>query len=114
MATITTHVLDTARGTPAAGISVHLTRAEDKGIDAGIEVGMGITDADGRCRSLTPDSVAAGTYRLSFDVGAYFANQGIESFYPRVEVFFHVKNQEQHFHVPLLLAPFGYSTYRGS
>ena len=109
---ITTHVLDTARGGPAAGVPVVLERATDDGWDP---VGSGATDADGRLRDLIADgaSVADGRYRLTFDTGAYFRDRGEAAFYPEVAVVFTVAGDEHH-HVPLLLSPFGYSTYRGS
>ena len=112
MSGITTHVLDTSRGKPAAGVRVLL---ETKGKKGWHEVGAGVTDADGRLRTLTPDApLAFGTYRILFDTGAYFAAHGVESFYPSVTVVFTVKDHAAHYHVPLLLSPFGYCTYRGS
>jgi 5-hydroxyisourate hydrolase len=110
---ITTHVLDTARGRPAAGVRVTLERAE---LGAWSIVGAGATDADGRLRTLVPDGApgAAGTYRIRFDTGAYFEATGQSGFYPYVEVIFEVRDAGAHHHVPLLLSPFGYSTYRGS
>ncbi len=105
---ITTHVLDTAVGKPAAGIRVTL---ELQAGAAWTPVGDGVTDADGRLRTLTPGPVPAGTYRIAFDTGAYL---GPGAFFPRVEIHFAVADGTQHFHVPLLLSPFGYSTYRGS
>ena len=73
------------------------------------------TDADGRVKTFTPTpSLTPGTYRLTFEVGSYFAATGVEAFYPRVVVEFDVRDASQHYHVPLLLSPFGYSTYRGS
>jgi 5-hydroxyisourate hydrolase len=109
MAKITTHVLDTARGKPAAGVAIKLERED------GTLVGQGATDDDGRLKTLSdPNGVPAGTYRISFDIGAYFAKLGQESFYPQAQITFVVKDASQHFHVPLLLAPYGYSTYRGS
>jgi 5-hydroxyisourate hydrolase len=108
---ITTHVLDTARGRPAAGIDVVLERAGDSGWEV---VGRGTTDGDGRLRDLLGDGApTAGRYRLTFDTGAYFAAAGERAFYPEVIVVFAVDGAEHH-HVPLLLSPFGYSTYRGS
>jgi len=109
---ITTHVLDTARGRPAAGIAVVLERATGDGWDL---VGSGATDADGRLRDLMVEgaAVADGRYRLTFDTGAYFRDRGEAAFYPEVAVVFTVAGDEHH-HVPLLLSPFGYSTYRGS
>jgi 5-hydroxyisourate hydrolase len=108
---ITTHVLDTSRGRPASGVRVLLERREGKGWK---EVGAGVTDADGRLRSLTPGAIPAGTYRIGFDTGAYFAALGVDAFYPSVSVVFLVKDASAHHHVPLLLSPYGFSTYRGS
>jgi 5-hydroxyisourate hydrolase len=113
MSGITTHVLDTARGRPAAGVPVTL---EAKGAGGWRVVGRGATDADGRLRDLTPPdfSLAEGDYRLTFDAGAYFAGAGAEGFYTEVVVAFVVRDAAAHYHVPLLLSPYGYSTYRGS
>ena len=102
MASLSTHVLDTARGRPAAGVPVELRDASDR------IVAQGVTDADGRVSPLG-DDVGPGTYRLRFDVAAHQP----DGFYPEVSVTF-VVGDEQHYHVPLLLSPFGYSTYRGS
>jgi 5-hydroxyisourate hydrolase len=109
---ITTHVLDLSLGTPGRGIAVELERA-----DHGVWhlVGGGITDDDGRLRTLTPAGpVAEATYRIRFQVGAYFAARQQDSFFPVVEIQFVVSDGAQHHHVPLLLSPFGFSTYRGS
>lgn len=113
MSAITTHVLDTARGRPAQGVQVRLERVED---GVALPLSRGATDADGRLRDLLPDDVPLepGTFRLVFDTGRYFAGQGVQSFYPEVAVVFQVRDAGQHHHVPLLLSPFGYSTYRGS
>ena len=108
---ITTHVLDTARGRPAAGVSVVLERAVDA---AWQPVGQGTTDADGRARDLLSSPLQDGCYRLTFDTGAYFGAYGEAGFYPEVSVTFVVADGQEHYHVPLLLSPFGYSTYRGS
>jgi len=110
---ITTHVLDTALGQPARGIAVKLEVAEGGGW---IALGASQTDADGRVADLlAPDSrLEARTYRLTFDTGAYFGAAGRLAFYPYVEVVFHVSAPDEHHHVPLLLSPLGYSTYRGS
>ena len=108
---ITTHVLDTALGRPAAGLAITLELRDG---DGWRPLAAGKTDADGRLRTLTPGAVAAGVYRLSFDTGAYFARAGTEAFYPEVRIAFEVRDPAAHFHVPLLLAPYGYSTYRGS
>jgi len=113
MSNITTHVLDTARGRPAAGVPVRL---EVKGEGGWRSVGRGVTDGDGRQRGLVPDGFEfkEGDYRLTFDAGAYFAAQGTEGFYTEVTVAFVVRDAAAHYHVPLLLSPYGYSTYRGS
>lgn len=107
MATLSTHVLDTSLGLPAAGVRVGLVSA------AGVDLGVGVTDADGRIAALGPERLAAGDYRLLFDSGAYFTALGVTGFYPEVVVTFTVVG-EGHLHVPLLLSPYGYSTYRGS
>jgi 5-hydroxyisourate hydrolase len=113
MSGITTHVLDTARGRPAAGVPVTL---EAKGEGGWTIVGRGATDADGRLRDLAPSDFVlnAGAYRLTFDAGAYFAAAGAEGFYAEVVVSFVVRDAAAHYHVPLLLSPYGYTTYRGS
>jgi 5-hydroxyisourate hydrolase len=106
-------VLDVSRGRPAAGVPVTL---EVEAAGGWHLVGKGITNADGRISDLVPaDSpIAGGVYRLIFDTGKYFANSDIQGFYPQVTVVFKIENSTQHYHVPLLLSPFGYSTYRGS
>jgi 5-hydroxyisourate hydrolase len=105
---ITTHVLDTARGRPAAGIEVVLERAEG---DGWAEAGRGSTDGDGRVRDLLADGpVPAGRYRLTFATRAYLDG----GFWPEVTVTFELAGAEEHVHVPLLLSPYGYSAYRGS
>ena len=115
MSTISTHVLDTALGRPAAGVGVTLERLDDPGLEP-VSLGSGATDADGRFRGLLPHGATLdeGTYRLRFDVGDYFARGGRAAFYPEVVVCFQVGAREEHYHVPLLISPFGYSTYRGS
>jgi 5-hydroxyisourate hydrolase len=113
MSAITTHVLDTARGQPAAGVPVTL---EVEAAGGWILLGKGTTSADGRISDLMPDetSIEAGVYRLIFDTSTYFAGNNVPAFYPQVTVVFKIENTDQHYHVPLLLSPFGYSTYRGS
>ena len=106
MSAVTTHVLDAALGRPAAGIAVRLEGAEP--------IAAGVTDEDGRVGSLGPEVLAPGDYRLTFDTGAYFAARGTASFYPLVQITFRIADPAQHHHVPLLLSPFAYSTYRGS
>jgi len=113
MSGITTHVLDLSRGRPAAGVRVVLGRTDEQGNGARV-LAEAYTDDDGRVREELPWSVQRGTYRITFDTGAYFRAQGIEPFYPEVTVTFEVMDPSQHYHVPLLLSPFGYSTYRGS
>ncbi len=109
---ITTHILDVALGKPAAGVAVRLARLEGHTF---VDLATGATDADGRVTTLlAPGSLTPGTFRLSFDVGAYFLGSQRKSFYPHVDVVFVVEHPDQHHHVPLLLSPFGYSTYRGS
>jgi len=109
---ITTHVLDTARGRPAAGLAVTLSHRGGNG--AWSAVGMGVTDDDGRVPDLTPGRVEAGDYRLDFATEAYFKSAGTRAFYPEVSVVFTLDDPGAHHHVPLLLSPFGYSTYRGT
>jgi len=111
---LTTHVLDTSRGAPAAGVLVTLEVRDPDG--AWSSRGGGVTDADGRLRTLLPGDAAlpAGVYRLTFDVAAYFGAAGVASFFPSVAITFEVRDADQHHHVPLLLSPFGYTTYRGS
>lgn len=115
---ITTHVLDTALGKPAAGVHLVLERVHDHappGLGGDTELARGVTDADGRVADLlAPGSLEAGTYRITFDTAAYFAATDRQSFYPSVSVVFEIRDPAQHYHVPLLLSPFGYSTYRGS
>lgn len=109
---ITTHVLDVSLGRPAQGIEVRLARASDGGFT---EIARGETDADGRATQLLPPgSLEKGTYRISFAVGPYFAASSRPSFYPHVDIVFAIEATGEHYHVPLLLSPFGYSTYRGS
>jgi 5-hydroxyisourate hydrolase len=111
--TLSTHVLDTARGRPAAGIPVILS-AEGPG--GWKELGRGTTDADGRIAALLPASAPpppGATLRLRFELAAYFARSGTPAFYPLVEIVFALQDDAHH-HIPLLISPFGYSTYRGS
>ena len=111
MSAITTHILDTTRGRPAADVRVELERSGS----TWQAVGEGRTDSDGRVKALLGDqTLQAGTYRLRFHVGDYFSRMGTSAFYPYVEIVFMVESTDEHFHVPLLLNPFGYSTYRGS
>ncbi len=111
---ITTHVLDTASGTPAVGVNVILevnTSSEEWK-----ELAHGKTNSDGRVSDLLPENakLLAGTYRLTFLTAEYFRSTGVASFYPYIHVVFELKEPITHYHVPLLLSPYGYSTYRGS
>ena len=111
--TVSTHVLDTSIGRPAASVSVQLQRQNGA---AWTDVSKAVTDKDGRVPSLLPPSAppGAGGYRLTFDVGEYFRARGVESFYSRISIDFIVRDADAHHHVPLLVSPYGYSTYRGS
>ena len=116
MGRLTTHVLDTAHGKPAAGLAITLRRAGKHGA-AIVEA---VTNADGRCERplLEGDAMQAGAYDLVFEAGAYFDGLGIElpepKFLDQVVIRFGIADPNGHYHVPLLLSPFGYSTYRGS
>jgi 5-hydroxyisourate hydrolase len=103
---VSTHVLDSVAGRPASGIAVRLFAGADL-------LAEGVTDRDGRCR-LTEDATRAGPHRLVFATGPWFAERGVDAFYPEVVLTFAVLEPGEHHHVPLLLAPFAYSTYRGS
>jgi 5-hydroxyisourate hydrolase len=108
---LSTHVLDAGSGRPATGVPLALDR---RAAGSWQRLGAGHTDDDGRCAAIAPEHLEAGTYRLVFDTGAYFAATGVAGFYPEVTVVFTVTEPERHHHVPLLLSPFAYSTYRGS
>lgn len=109
---ISTHVLDTARGRPAAGIQVVLERRQ---ADGWTELSEAATDGDGRVADLLDgEPLAAAIHRLTFVTGPYLDEQGEVGFYPEVSVVFEVTEPDEHHHVPLLLSPYGYSTYRGS
>lgn len=112
--TISTHVLDTALGVPAASIAVVLDRIDAHGVST--PMSSAVTNDDGRVAELAPNQerLAGGSYRLTFDVAAYFAQTMRMSFYTEISINFEVGDEPQHYHVPLLLSPFGYSTYRGS
>lgn len=109
---ISTHVLDLVKGGPASGVPIRLERHDGEGFVVLVE---GATDDDGRIGGLVPKgSGKVGVHRIRFDTGAWFEAQGTRGFYPYVEVVFEVVEPESHHHVPLLLGPYGYSTYRGS
>jgi len=110
---ITTHVLDIARGVPASGVTVIL---QVRSTHDWAPVGRGATDAAGRLKSLTDDhEIVPGTYQLTFDLGDYFRENGVETpFFPEAKITFVVDDASQHYHVPLVVSPYGYSTYRGA
>lgn len=108
MSFLSAHVLDTTAGTPARGIE--LTLADD----TGEQIATAVTDADGRASDLGPETLDPGIHRITFATGAYFAARGQATFFPRVTVDFTVESGQEHYHVPLLLSPFAFSTYRGS
>ncbi len=114
MSGLSTHVLDTSRGRPAAGVQIVLEFSADRLHWQELE--RSETNNDGRVPSLLPagTELKAGFYRLTFETEQYFESIGTTGFYPHVGVVFHIQDASQHYHVPLLLSPFGYSTYRGS
>jgi 5-hydroxyisourate hydrolase len=111
MSTLSTHVLDAASGLPAAGVRVALDRRDGDGWQP---LGEAVTDDDGRVRDLAAGGLAAGVHRLVFATGEYFTATGQTGFYPEVPIVFDVTDPGRHYHVPLLLSPFAFSTYRGS
>lgn len=113
MSTLSTHVLDTQRGRPAEGVPITL---EHQSGDAWRELARGTTNADGRVRDFLPAGtrLESGIYRMTFHTAEYFRLQAVRGFYPSVTVVFELAAPDEHYHVPLLLSPFGYSTYRGS
>lgn len=112
MSQITTHILDTTKGKPAQGITIVLYRGEN---DEWTEVARGITNTDGRISDLLKENevLQIGIYKMRFETKDYFDKHQIPTFYPYVEIIFDIQTNE-HYHIPLLLNPFGYSTYRGS
>jgi 5-hydroxyisourate hydrolase len=108
---ITTHILDTVRGRPAAGVAARLEVQEP---DGWREIGSGVTNADGRIMDLGPANLGAGNYRIAVDTGAYYRQIEMESFFTSVCLGFALLDPAQHYHVPLLISPFAISTYRGS
>ena len=113
MSLITTHVLDTSRGRPAVGIEVALEILSGKEWKL---LGNGLTDASGRCTTLMAEDgqIVSGTYRLVFHIAPYYEVQHTETFFGKIPIVFEIARPEAHYHVPLLISPFGYSTYRGS
>jgi 5-hydroxyisourate hydrolase len=114
MSTISTHILDISRGAPAGGVAVRLDLQNTN--ESWTELSHAWTDEDGRVKPffLVEEPLSGGTYRLVFDTEPYFAGLDIEFFYPQVTVVFKIEDAAQHYHVPLLISPYGYSTYRGS
>ncbi len=111
--TVSTHVLDTSVGRPASSVAVGLQRQDGA---RWIDLCRDVTNADGRVASLAPSAppLGEGVYRLTFDAGRYFSARGVDSFYTTISIEFLVRDAAAHYHVPLLLSPYGYSTYRGS
>lgn len=112
MSTITTHILDTSIGRPASGVTLILAKGSGGGWRT---VGRGTTDLDGRCKTLVKGNakLKKGVYRLTFGVASYYKRTRQHAFYPSISIVFQIRDSRHH-HVPLLLSPFGYSTYRGS
>ena len=106
MSHVTTHVLDAVTGIPADGVKIALLRGDEV-------LATAATDDDGRVKDLGPDRLEPGIYQVRFDTGEYFARDDLDTFYPEVTIAFEITGPE-HYHVPLLLSPFAYSTYRGS
>jgi 5-hydroxyisourate hydrolase len=125
MSTVSTHVLDSTLGRPAAGVPVRLdylgsgppgasADGNDGPEQVPAQVAVAVTDAGGRVGELGPGGLRPGIYRVVFDTAAYFARSGQRAFYPEVAVSFFVDSADGHYHVPLVLSPFAYATYRGS
>lgn len=108
---ITTHVLDAVNGLPATGLTVALEAWTEEGWET---IAEGVTDTDGRISTLGPDALPSGYYRVTFETGTWFADRQAETFYPEVQITVDLADETAHYHVPLLLSPFAYSTYRGS
>ena len=110
---LSTHILDTALGRPAAGVALVLSQMQDGEWQ---EIGRGETDSDGRCKDLLPptEPSKSGTYRIHFETSTYYAQHYQQGLYPYIEIVFDIRNTEQHYHIPLLLTANGYTTYRGS
>ncbi len=113
MSQITTHILDTSKGKPAKKVTVHLEKPNKD--DSWENISSGLTDKDGRITNFLPDDeiLEPGIYRLVFETSSYFSKQGVWGFYPSITIIFEIRDS-QHYHVPLLLNPYGYSTYRGT
>lgn len=111
MSTISTHILDTALGKPAAGVAIRL---EQKSADGWLPLAQGVTNVDGRLSDLTPQALAAGHYRLTAAIGDYFAAAGREALYLSAQIDFAIAAHGGHYHLPFLISPWSWSTYRGS
>ena len=113
MATLSTHILDTSLGTPAKGVNLNLSVFIDKSWQI---IAQGKTNSDGRVEKLLEDgqSLEIGRYRMKFETSDYFTGQNKSVFYPYVDIVFEIHSEDEHYHIPLILSPFGYSTYRGS
>jgi len=110
---ITTHVLDISNGKPAASVHVSLARFDD---GRRTPIADGVTDADGRLRDLTPtaETLDTGIFELTFDTGTYFRTRGVEPLHPRIVILVELTEPGEHYHIPVLVSPYGYTTYRGS
>jgi 5-hydroxyisourate hydrolase len=109
---LSTHILDTAKGRPAVGVNLALWQLQNTEWKA---IGTGLTDADGRCKTLLGDApLEAGEYSIRFETGPWYQAQGLQGLYPHVAIVFTVTDPTQHYHIPLLLTANGYTTYRGS
>ncbi|KAF0968757.1 MULTISPECIES: hydroxyisourate hydrolase [Gordonia] len=108
MTGLSTHVLDATSGAPAVGVEVSLQDA------SGTELSSGQTDSDGRIGEINPEPLVPGIYHLVFDTGNWFSDNDIKAFYPEIDICFEIDAADHHYHVPVLLSPFAYSTYRGS
>lgn len=116
MSTLSTHVLDVAIGRPAAELGILLEAVDPETPTGFRELSRGVTNQDGRVKDFLPPGtkLSAGLYRLTFDTAGYFRAKGTKGFYPHVHITFEIGAGDEHYHVPLLLSPWGFSTYRGS
>jgi 5-hydroxyisourate hydrolase len=110
---ITCHILDNVLGQPAKDVPIQLEYYKEEE-NQWILLSTSITDKNGRCNQLLNQSIEPGRYRITFDTNTYYKEKGEKCFYPFIQVVFDIKNTNEHYHIPLLLSPFGYTTYRGS